>query len=185
MRCFALLIAAICSPVVTQAASVGLFSTPDCSSCDLTMGPGETRVFYIKAMLDDLPLTGAEFKVEGLPAAWHTSFVPTPQANFVLGDPFGSRGVNIGFPTTVNGDCVLFFTVNVTATNATTDVVLRVVGATPPSFPGFPCPLFIMECGPCEWWECVSGGVLFINSNEDCTVAVQPHTWTEVKSLYE
>jgi hypothetical protein len=186
MRYFALIaILLTIHPSSTQCASIGLFSTPDCTSCSLSIASGETRTFYIKAILDDLPLQGAEFKIEGLPAGWQSTSVPTSRAAAVFGDPLGSRGANIAFATVVGGDCFLFFTVAVTATTAASNVALRVVGATPPSDPYYPCPLLVMACGPCEWSMCVPGGELFINSNTDCIVAVQPGTWSEVKRLFE
>ncbi len=42
------------------------------------------------------------------------------------------------------------------------------------------------ECGgACDWWGCVGGGEMFINSSRECTVGVRSGTWTQAKRLYE
>jgi hypothetical protein len=86
--------------------SIGLFSTPDCSSCNLTIPLGETGVFYVRAIPTVYPLCfyGPELRIVGVPAGWAAVAVRNPAA-FVLGDVLGA-GANIAFSTSQAGSCV-------------------------------------------------------------------------------
>lgn len=167
-------------------ASIGLFSTPDCSSCNLTMNTPGVGTLYISVVATGLdPVVGSEFKVVGLPAGWFVSVSPNPNANVVVGDPFGEIGAGIVFPTGQPGPCVHLYTVTVFATTSVNDVVLRVTMRTPPTNPNKPCPVVFIECDPCDTSVCVGGGSLFINSSTECTVAIEEGTWSQVKRLFE
>jgi hypothetical protein len=195
MRYFVpLVILLVLAPASAQSASIGLFSTPDCTSCNLDLSPGETKFVYVSALTEGLPDWvlwggGAEFRVAGLPPGWVTVSIPNPQISLIIGDPF-DQGVLLGFPQLPQGTCVLLYTVVLWAPlgQPQEDVALHVTARTPPSFPNYPCPWFTLYCGPaCDIFDpyCVGGGTLFINSSQTCTVGVQQHTWSEVKSLYE
>jgi hypothetical protein len=131
----------------------------------------------------DFALSGAEMRVEGLPEAWSAVSVPSPQANIALGNPFGS-GANIAFSSPPLGTCLLLYTVWVTANTAESDVTLKVMRHTTPSNPIYACPRIFIECGPCDWFLCSTGGEMFVNSNRSCNVGVDARAWTGIKGLY-
>ncbi|MFQ5599756.1 MAG: hypothetical protein ACE5G2_04290 [Candidatus Krumholzibacteriia bacterium] len=172
------------------AASIGLFSTADCTSCNLTVPEGGSSTLYIRFTgLSGLPwvngLLGAEFKVTGLPDGWIAVSTRSAASYTAFGDPFGPTGASLGFPTPQTGDCINLYTVTLTSTSAAADIVLRVTKRTPPTNPDFPCPRATVECGPCFPLICVGGGGLLINSETECTVAVEGSTWSRIKLLYE
>jgi hypothetical protein len=183
--------ALVCSTLVgltvtnALAASIGLFSTPDCASCNLTIPPGETRTLYIAVVSGSLLWSGAEFRVAGLPEGWTATSTPNPARSFTLGDPFGSRA-NIGFWHVQSGDCTLLYTVQVTATSSRSDVVLQVAAGDPPSNPVHSYPLLVPDPDfPCYCVYPADAGAMFINSAIECTVAVELSTWSRVKQLYD
>ena len=166
--------------------SIGLFASPDCSSCNVTIGVGETKPIYLIAVMQSEPgfaLSGAEMRVEGLPGAWSAVPVPNPQANIVLGNPFGD-GAHIAFWPLPSGSCILLYTVWVTANTAVSDVTLKVVRHTTPSNPNFACPRVFIECGSCDIWLCSTGGQMFVNSDRTCNVGTDARTWTGIKYIY-
>jgi hypothetical protein len=174
-------------------ASIGLFSTSDCSSCNLDVPQGETRTFYISVLTEELPpwvtaITGAEFKVIGLPDAWNAVSTPNPAANVVEGDPLGAVGARIAFPVRMEGTCITLFSVEVTVSTSLNDVTLQVTHRTPSTNPTA-CPFVLPDCepGPCPFSPppCVAGGEMFINSETDCTVSVENTTWSVVKRVYD
>jgi len=186
LRAITLFILLECMGRVERAAgaSIGLFSTPDCSSCNLTIPSGESRNVYIHVVTTDLgyAVIGAEFKVVGLPPGWLVSTIPNPASSIVIGDPFGSVGTNIGFGTGQPGPCVNLFVATITATSQETQLAFQVTMKTPPSTQ--PCPLVVVDCPGCSTGICVSGGALLVNWSSDCSVAVQEGTWSGAKKTY-
>jgi hypothetical protein len=181
MTCLPALLALLVSP--TFGASIGLFSTPDCSRCNLTLPAGSSGTIYIAVETTGLGfgVDGAEFKVTGLPAGWMVNTVaPSPPA-LAFGDPFGSEGTWLWLADTITGSCAQLFTATITATTQVDEVILEVAGTTAPGT----CPIVFIHCGSCNTHVCVLGGRLYINSATDCTVAVQPSTWSKVKQLYD
>lgn len=177
-----------CMPVTfARAASIGLFADPDCSTCRMTLAAGEIGTFYIAAQPLELQPSrpdGAEFRVVGLPDGWHTvSVQPSPAAAIVIGDPLGG-GTNIAFPTGQPGPCVNLFTVQVFASNAASEVQLRVVQHSTPSNPLFQCPVMVMDWIPFTK-ICVDGGSLLVNSVQNCSVSVTSTTWSMLRRLYD
>lgn len=176
-----------------HAQSFGIFSTPDCSSCNLSIPMDGTGTFYVRALTGFLEhLTGAELRVVGLPPEWQVvSVTPNPQSNVSIGSLLGA-GANIAFPSDQEGDCIGLYTVVIRATTAATDVTLRVTRHSTPSNPNFPCPVIVPNCWrkaeatpTCFWLVCASGGSMFVNSSANCMVGVQPSTWSALKQLYE
>ena len=169
-------------------ASIGLFSTPDCSSCNLVVPPGGTSTFYVRALTDgiapDLSMTGAGLKVVGLPAGWSTVSVPNPQATVSVGDPFGPSGARIFFGSTFLYTCIDLYTVSLTATTPAHEVRLHVEGVTSAWDPALICPWFVPGCTPCDFEICVGGGTLFVNSDSGCSVSIENRNWTRIRTLY-
>jgi hypothetical protein len=171
-----------------RGASIGVFSDPNCTSCNLNVALGESKPLYVAAVdVSSTPqmcngLFGAEFRVVGLPLGWQTTIQPNPQANVSLGNPL-QCGANIGFPSRRVGNCINLYTVQVQATTTVVGIVLFVDAHCTPSNPNFVCPLLVPDCFE-PWPMCVPGGRLFINSPNECTFAVHEGTWSVVKQLY-
>lgn len=170
-----------------EAASIGLFASPDCSSCNLNL-TGSSGVMYICASgPSSWPgsggLIGAEFRVEGLPSTWTAQSTRTAASTLSIGDPFGN-GTNIAFPSWQSGPCTLLFTVTVSAPQVGASAALEVKRHTVPSSPFYSCPwLMYDDLEPVR--VCVPGGALFINSETPCTVELQPVAWSRIKTLYQ
>jgi len=169
-------------------ASIGLFSTPDCSSCNLAVSPGETGRFYVRALTEGIPpewgFTGAGLRITGLPAGWLAVSLPNPEATLSVGDPFGPNGARMGFSSNIPGTCIDLYTVSVTATSLFTEGRLHVEGVQSTWNPTVICPLFVPGCLLCDFDVCVDGGTLFINSAIECSVSIEKTGWTQIKSLY-
>jgi hypothetical protein len=171
--------------VAAQGVAIGLFADPDCSTCNLSIPQGETGTVYVAVRSGTILWGGAEFRVSGLPDNWIAVSTAVPEANVVLGTPFGSRA-NIGFPVEQSGDCSVLYTVEISATSAESELILRVVAGDPPSNPIFDYPFLLPgSASPCDF--CVyraDGGELLVNSSNYCTVAVDSETWSAIKKLY-
>jgi hypothetical protein len=78
----------------TWGASIGLFADPACSSCNLNIpAPPGTGTLYISVVSASIPpptcgVTGAEFRIEGLPMGWLAWSTPSPLVSLAIGDPF-------------------------------------------------------------------------------------------------
>ena len=172
--------------VRAHSASIGLFSTPDCSSCNLVAPPAGASTFYIRALTEginpDYGFVGAGLKVVGLLAEWSTIVTPNPQA-LAIGDPFGPSGAHIAFSSHVPGSCIDLYTVTLISPSTATDVALRVEGV-PAGWNPTVCPYFVPGCSICDFVICVEGGALFVNSESECQVPIETNHWTKFKSLY-
>jgi hypothetical protein len=127
----------------------------------------------------------------------------------VDGDNSGVRGVNLAFPGCQTGDGtkVLLSTVQVLGDCAAATLPLKVVKHTIPPNNQFQCPLFTLCDSPTFTKVCLGSNVVvcrnpdppfpmnafcstsgegFLNPAPgfNCTVGVQPSTWSTVKSLY-
>lgn len=179
-----------CPPQGRPCWEIALYADADCSSCNLNVPMGESRDFYVKANSNnDIGIVSAEFRITGLPAGWLHTSVPNMLAILQLGDPLNGvgqipNGCYLGFLAPQEGDCVLLYRITLFATSEVHDVELRVEARNPPSHADFDCPSVVYLCPPCSV-SCALGGVLYINSVQDCTVAVRAGTWTAVKRLYE
>jgi hypothetical protein len=182
----------MCSLTETSAhaAAIGLFSMPDCSLCNLSIAPGGSGTFYVRVDSEGLPwpattFSRASFAIEGLPEGWTSVAVPSPQAIASVGDPLSVAGADISFGFEASGSCFLLYTVTVTAPASGGSAQLRVIHQIPFESGDRICPTL----SPPTWWQdlpaCVNAGLLYINMAGDCTVAVVPATWSQMKGLYE
>jgi len=168
-------------------ASIGLYSSLDCSSCTLRIPTSSlSGTLYICASTANFPGTaiGAWFKVEGMPTGWSATSVPAPGATS-SGDPFGT-GVSMSFTPGLLGDCVLLYTVTLTPPAPGAQATLHVTHKEdPPLGIGMYCPLLESDLPACIFCPfCVAGGTMLVNTDTDCTVAVQSPTWSQVKWLF-
>jgi hypothetical protein len=173
------------------AAALGLYSTVDCSSCDLSLQEFEIGTVYVRFQPEGWAnegLTGAVLRVEGLPTGWVASVQANPQATVVSGDLLAS-GASISFAAFIPTGCVDLFTLQLIATSTVQDAMMRVTSHTTPICPQRACPVVHYTCGPaCDpdpCGLCVRGGTLRINSSQTCEVAVGPRSWSTIKSLYK
>ena len=167
-------------------ASIGLYSSLDCSSCTLRIpASSPSGTLYICASTANFPGTaiGAWFKVEGLPTGWSATSVPVSGAT-ASGDPFGA-GVSMSFMPGLDGDCMLLYTVTLTPPAPGAQATLHVTSKDDPPLGAAPCPLLESDLPACIFCPfCVTGGTMLVNREADCTVALDSRTWSQVKSLF-
>jgi hypothetical protein len=170
-----------------RAGSIGLFATPDASSCALQIPPGMSGTFYVCAQSPSPNETcggiyGAQFRIEGLPPDWQARATPVAGAGLSLGNPL-EAGAAISLIAAWDGAPVLLYTVEVHPPSPGASSVLRVVAHSSPSDPNVVCPLVSGWCFD-QFWFCVTGGTLYINSDTPCTVDVARSTWGNIKFLF-
>jgi hypothetical protein len=129
-------------------------------------------------------ITGASFRISGMPQGWVGSMIPNPAASLVTG-AVTDQGTEIGFDT-CQGVPLTLLELQVFATTFQQNVLLLVEEhSEPPS----ECPLngpSVLLCdSPVFTRVCVGGLPLCINS-ESCPLVlpVEEETWTRIKSLY-
>lgn len=170
-----------------SAQSIGVYFDTAATDCDATIQANTPGTFYLIARLEGSfsnGMTGAEFRVTGLPAGWFiTNAFPCPCIPELPGNPY-AEGVMIGFASCQPGPLVLLFGTTYFATSAPPDVRLRVTSHSTPSNPNFPCPLLVHCDAPVFTRECVAGGEAIING-PPCTVGVAPRSWSSIKGLYD
>lgn len=171
------------------AATVGLFSRPNCSSCNLNIPATATEgVFYVCAFgTSSTEFCGGsyefEFRIEGLRIGWSAIPEPSTAAQYALGDPF-DRGCRIAFSTPQTSACTLLYTVRVAPSAPGARATLRTSSHLAPSNPELNCIRAAPACNRNDS-VCVGGGALLINSEAACSVAVESASWARIKTLYE
>jgi len=187
VRVLALLsLAALLAAGPAAASSIGVFFAADGSDCDATQALFTPLDIYIMAVLGGDAaqggITGAEFRMDGIPPGWFNSATANPVGTVALGNPIGG-GCNLGFSSCQSGALVLLYTINSFATTSLSNLTYRVLPHSTPSNPFFPCPLLVICDAPDYTKVCVPGGTAFVNGGA-CTVGVAPTSWTGVKALY-
>ena len=127
-------------------------------------------------------ITGAEFRLDGMPFGWFNNVIANPVAAVALGNPIAG-GCNVGFPVCQTGGTVLLYTIHSFATTSLPNLVYKVYNHGTPSNPFFPCALLSICDAPNYTKVCVPGGSAFVNGGA-CTVGVEPTSWSGVKALY-
>jgi hypothetical protein len=90
----------------------------------------------------------------------------------------------MSFNPVLKGDCDLLYTVTLTPPAPGAQATLHVTHKDDPPL-GAQCPLLESDLPACMFCPfCVAGGTMFVNRDADCTVAVQPSTWSQVKTLF-
>ena len=151
---------------------------------------GSPATLYVVARLSGPSLcgiTGAEFRIEGMPAGWVATAQP---AGLSVGDPLGSIGGNVVFSTCQSPEAgpVLLYTISIFATSAVTNHTIEVVARNPPTNPVFGCPLATLCDLPLYTMVCMTGGEIHVNapaSGSCALMAVEATTWSVIKSLYQ
>jgi hypothetical protein len=177
------------TPVRAYLPSIGVYFDPTCATCSANVGVGTPIEIYVNAQLGgwiEPGLSGAEFRVTGMPADWWILDVtPNPAANLVLGNPL-ALGCNIAFPDCRSrpGGCINLYVIRVLPISEPSNVRLDVSRHLSPSgCHGFCCPLVTGCDAPVYTKVCAAGGQAWING-PSCTVGVARSTWSNVKALY-
>lgn len=184
-----LFVAVLLAANVAEAATIGLYSTPNCTSCNLNIPPSATEGrFYVCASgASSEEFCGGssefEFRIEGLRLGWVVAVMPSSNAQYSLGDPFG-LGCNIAFSGPQMQECTLLYTVTITPSAPGARSTLRARPHISPADPEFNCIRAVPACTGVAG-ICLGGGALLINSDTTCSVAVQPTSWASVKALYD
>jgi hypothetical protein len=145
-------------------------------------------------------ITGVEFRVDNSNnSAYSISATPSPEANVALGQPFASYynpipGANLAFPTCQTGPRVKLYSLLIQENSSAADVNLTVRQHYQPSNEAYRCPLAVLCDAPVYTLVCIGAREsdhwrAVINPSDgvsgDCyPVAVQPTSWSTVKSLY-
>jgi hypothetical protein len=191
LRVIATLVAVLAFGVGSASAqSIGVFADPGSSSCNIA---GTSVIsFYVNVVgsgsLSPAGITGAEFRLDvpwGPADAAGVFETPNPAASVNVGASI-LVGKNIAFPACQVGPSIGLYTVTVLVANpaAFNDITVGILPHTTPSNVNFQCPVVNQCDAPAFTAVCVPGGEAFINSQRDCTVAVQEKTWSEVKNLF-
>jgi len=172
-----------------SAQDIGIFADLGSASCNIAALPSTATNFYIN-VIGSAGITGTEVKVQhNLDIAGLSIFI-TPFANPLssvsLGDIFGPEGGNIAFSGCQVGPSINLYRIQTLSLSPTAnnDQLLSIVAKTPPSNVNFDCPLINLCDDPQFTAVCVAGGAAWMNSTNDCTVAVEEKTWGEVKNLF-
>ncbi len=189
----------LCLSVLTAATAsgqsatgtLGIYFDPMETQCNGTILPGVPGTIYILAKLEGTSasgITGAEFRIGGIPETWDTHPVPNP-VMISLGDPF-TIGVTGAFGQCQRPDngVVILYTVLVVASDQASDLVFTLESRNPPSNPYFPCPLILLCDSPRFSKVCVEAQTCSVNATvaRKCAAptAVNQKTWGGVKGLY-
>jgi hypothetical protein len=152
---------------------LGIFFDTAGQSCSAVVDPGSVITMYVVAQLAGQTangIKGAEFRIDGIPAAWSAS-ASAPMDAVVIGDVLGA-GATIGLASCEQGvgGFVTLSTVSLTATSTVSDVLITVRKKEPPSNSTKRHPLLLLCDGQVTWTRGLRGKA-FINpsSNSDCT----------------
>lgn len=126
----------VATPCAAMQPLIYLSSALEEGTCQITAPPGQLTEFFILGDPEFFGLSGAEFRVVGLPPEWTVVAEPSPQAVISLGDPFVD-GVNIAFATCSTDPVALLYTVSVMPSGPTTTALLAVCGHETPTNPHF------------------------------------------------
>jgi len=171
-------IASVIAPAQASPPSIFMASNPDGTGCELSAPPGTSFTFYVFARQAGMAadgITGAQFRVSGMPtgAGWSFTFVPNPAAHTTFGNPFGS-GVFITFPACQPGESgvVVLGTVNGHNFGDPRGYALRAGHVIPFPWPNFPC-ILVSLCDANFTYVCALSEPFLLNAT---TAIVTPPT---------
>jgi hypothetical protein len=173
--------------------SIGIYFDDHGTKCSGAVPLGAPAVIYIVAHLEGIStcgLSGAEFRVDGLPQGWTALPQPASGAPITIGNPF-QGGANIAFGQCQVGTdgAVLLYEVPVFPTTSVHDQYLTVRAHSRPSNPIFNCPLLTLCDLPMFNIVSVAGGQAILNPSREATcdkaVGVEAKSWSQVKGLFK
>ena len=179
-------------PAAGRCQSIGIFADSGCETTCINMTSSSFFQFYVKADLAGFGMSGASFRIEGLPNVVFVQPVfdlpcfDCPCGFNGCSNPFTTPGIDMSWlGWCQSGPCLPLFRVLVFAGTPPQDTVLRVVGRTPPLDPMFDCPMITLCDSPVFTRMCVAGGTAILNPSGECAVAVEAASWSGIKSLYD
>ena len=135
-------------------------------------------------------ITGAELRVEGIPAGW-VATATNPPSNIALGDPLGAVGGNMAYRSCQSplSGTALLYTISVFATTSVTDHAVAITARTPPSNENFDCPAVTLCDDPVYTIACMAGSQARINQSagticDRSPLAVESKAWAAMRDLY-
>lgn len=162
--------------------SIGVYSDPACSSCDVRILQGETRTLWvcIQGFQEGVGpgFVRGDFRITGLPAGWHAT---NPNVASIVRSFYGSvveGGFHFDTHQPVYG-LVNLMSFEVIAASDVWNSALRVEA--PTSGPLI-CPSLLYQSSEIE--DCAEGLPLTLNGAGSCNVASVAATWSSVRSLY-
>jgi hypothetical protein len=160
-----------------------------CSASVTPFVPFTVYLMVLPSGITSCGITGAEFRLEGLPGSWYASVNELGSPPFVLGNPI-TGGTNIVYSTCRSGPgpFVPLFRLDVLPTTQVEDLALTVKAKSPTSNPMWTGPIVTLCDIPAYTAVDIDGGSGLINPTTPppCqqTVAIQPATWSYMKALY-
>lgn len=174
--------------VVANPGTLELSFEPTSAVCDGPAPADEPVRLYVLMRLGDVTecgVAGGEFRVDGIPQSWVGLAQPSQPHTIAIGNPLAD-GVVFGFACARDaGGLVPVYELLIVPATFEQDLTLRITRHLQPGNPHFECPV-MTSCDPpvFSMW-CVDGGRAVLNPRTlSCTTAIQPATWTRVKSLY-
>jgi hypothetical protein len=199
-RCFLLALATVCVAAPASAQYIGIFMDTQASSCAAQVGPQPWVDLHVIAVLENsvTEMAGAQFQISGAPEGWtaqNVLWVPEPTSAISLGNPIfptelhpRTAGVNVAFASCQTTSHVLLGRLVLLGAPTPANVHLRVLGFKwVPTDPPSP---FVLICDlPMFSKVGVGGGEIVLNDNgpgiAGCQLAIEPRSWSTVKSLYQ
>jgi len=182
-------VAAVVAPQLVSAAALVVEATGT-SNPYVVQLPANSSVTARVSYRGEFPVTGAEFRLAGVPQGWLVSAIPNPAANIVIGSPVDDTGVNISFSTCndqVNSYGLVdvwLFDLNIIAMTLVNEVSIYPEARNPPLNASFDCGLAVSCAANGYQPECVGTAGICINPVGGCGVPVEAPTWSVVKSLF-
>jgi hypothetical protein len=173
--------------------SVGIYADSLGTRCSIHVTPFVPFRLYMLGHLAGLSACGianGEFGVEGIPPSLYGTWTPSLRVLVQSGSPLTAGVLSYAQCEQGRDGWVLLYTLDAVLVNDVHDAVLRVRGGAPPSNTDFPCPWFGLcdqaEGQPLYTKRCLETVSFILNPSpgNDCTTAVQPRSWGDVKALY-
>lgn len=140
-------------PLAASDGTIGVYADLTATEKSAVFSLGVPRTLFIVAQVDGQTtngISGAEFRIDGLPADWSVFLMPNPTATIALGDPFHSvndtQRANLawGSCTQAPEGRLLLYTAIVVANSVLESGDLIVLGGDPPSNETWTTPTLIL-----------------------------------------
>jgi hypothetical protein len=171
--------------------TLGIYFDPDGLTCRGAVVPFTPVNLYVLIKLSGITscgVTGAEFRILGIPASWFVNLVPLAP-HLTLGNPL-LNGVNVAFGGCTRGtsQVVSVYRLEVLPTTAVADLELQVVPRNPPTNELTDYPLVTL-CDNGYTKARVAAHSAYLNPTgpvpcDEGLVTVQPVSWGQVKLRY-
>jgi len=168
---------------ITPSTTIGIFAEAAAETCVLPVSPGLHRA-YVCARLDGEGgyVAMAEFRVAGFPADWRVTTIPGPGFFQTTGDPLGDGVQTHGPDVFQSPGVVVLYWLDYDASSLPSNRILEVQAA---NLPGRKHPRIHLSDNGSIRETCARGGRASLGGDVvSCSVAVQPTSWSFVRSLF-